>query len=53
MSGYAEQDVLKKLKTNTAIHIHKPFTVDALLTRIAEALQGGSNKLQELAASSF
>lgn len=41
MSGYAEHDVMKSVRTTAAIHIQKPFTIDALLTRVAEALDGG------------
>jgi two-component system cell cycle sensor histidine kinase/response regulator CckA len=39
MSGYAESDVLRKLREREAIHIQKPFTMDTLLSRVAEALQ--------------
>jgi two-component system, cell cycle sensor histidine kinase and response regulator CckA len=39
MSGYAEVDVLRKLRERAAIHIQKPFTMDALLSRVAEAFQ--------------
>lgn len=38
MSGYAEHDVLKKAKFNSATHIQKPFTIDALLSSVSEAL---------------
>lgn len=38
MSGYAEQDLLRKTKLTSAIHIQKPFTVDALLSRVSKAL---------------
>ena len=38
MSGYAEHDVLKKAKFNSAAHIQKPFTIDALLSSVSEAL---------------
>jgi two-component system, cell cycle sensor histidine kinase and response regulator CckA len=40
MSGYAEQDLLRKTKLTSAIHIQKPFTVQALLSSVSEALQG-------------
>lgn len=40
MSGYAESDVLRRLRENAAIHIQKPFTMDALLSSVAEAFQG-------------
>lgn len=38
MSGYAEHEVLHKMKMTSAHHIQKPFTVDTLLSRVAEAL---------------
>lgn len=38
MSGYAEADIVKKLKRTSAIHIQKPFTVDAILGKILQAL---------------
>lgn len=41
MSGYSENDVMRKLSQGAAIHIQKPFTVDMLLTRVGEALQAG------------
>jgi CheY-like chemotaxis protein len=41
MSGYAEQDLLRKAKLSSAIHIQKPFTVNALLSRVSEALRTG------------
>jgi hypothetical protein len=44
MSGYAEHDVLKKNNFSAAIHIQKPFTVDMLLNRVAEALNGGGGR---------
>lgn len=40
MSGYAEQEVLRKTKLTSAVHIQKPFTVHALLSRVSEALNG-------------
>jgi len=40
MSGYAECDVLQKIRSGSAMHIQKPFTIDTLLARVAEALQG-------------
>ncbi len=49
MSGYAEHDVVRHANFSTAIHIQKPFTVDALLTRVAEALNGGSARASEAA----
>lgn len=39
MSGYAEADVARRMNRTSAIHIQKPFTVHALLSRVAEALQ--------------
>ncbi len=44
MSGYAESDVLRHANFSKAIHIQKPFTVDALLTRVAEALKGSAGQ---------
>ena len=38
MSGYAENDALSNMRRRSVIHIQKPFTVDVLLSRIAEAL---------------
>lgn len=38
MSGYAEDVVVRQMKQRAALHIQKPFTVDVLLSRIAEAL---------------
>ncbi len=38
MSGYAESDVVRDMRRQSVIHIEKPFTVDVLLSRIAEAL---------------
>jgi len=42
MSGYAESDVAQKLHRRAAVHIQKPFTVAALLARVAQALQATS-----------
>ena len=39
MSGYADGDVLRKGLAGSAMHIQKPFTVNFLLSRIAEALK--------------
>ena len=53
MSGYAEQDLLRKTKLTSAIHIQKPFTVDALLSRVSEALSsapGLESKLPDVCA---
>ena len=41
MSGYAEGDIAQRISRRSVIHIQKPFTVDGLLSRITEALQGG------------
>jgi two-component system, cell cycle sensor histidine kinase and response regulator CckA len=49
MSGYAEHDVLRHASISPASHIQKPFTVDILLSRVAEALQGGTNGASEAA----
>jgi CheY-like chemotaxis protein len=38
MSGYAESEVVKKMRRTSVIHIQKPFTVDVLLSRITQAL---------------
>ena len=50
MSGYAEHDVLRHANLSTAIHIQKPFTVDLLLSRVAEALNNGTNRAPGTAA---
>ncbi len=39
MSGYASTDVAQEVSRSSAIHLQKPFTVDALLSRVAEALE--------------
>jgi two-component system cell cycle sensor histidine kinase/response regulator CckA len=52
MSGYAEHDVLKRANFSPAIHIQKPFTVDVLLTRVAEALKNGGSRVSEAAGLS-
>ena len=44
MSGYVEQDLLRKTKLTSAIHIQKPFTIDAPLSRVSEALSAGSER---------
>lgn len=41
MSGYAENDVLRNMRRQSVMHIQKPFTVEVLLSRIAEALGTG------------
>lgn len=48
MSGYAEQDLLRKTKLSSAIHIQKPFTVAALLSRLSEALTAGADHRSNL-----
>jgi two-component system cell cycle sensor histidine kinase/response regulator CckA len=49
MSGYAEHDVMRNANISAGIHIQKPFTVDALLKRVAEALNSGPNRTSEAA----
>jgi two-component system, cell cycle sensor histidine kinase and response regulator CckA len=44
MSGYAECDVLRKITSGSAMHIQKPFTIDTLLARVAEALNGNTSR---------
>lgn len=40
MSGYAEQDVVRKaVQESTTVYLQKPFTIDVLLTRVAEAMR--------------
>ena len=51
MSGYAESDVAQKIKRSSAMHIQKPFTMNVLLSRVAQALRGNSSGWQEDAAS--
>jgi len=41
MSGYPEGDIAPRISRTSAVHIQKPFTVDALLSRIGEVLQVG------------
>ncbi len=48
MSGYAEQDLFRKTKLTSAIHIQKPFTVDVLLSRVSEALSAGADQESKL-----
>lgn len=48
MSGYAEQDLLRKTKLTSAIHIQKPFTVNALLSRLSEALNAVAEQEAQL-----
>lgn len=52
MSGYAEQEVLRKTKLASAIHIQKPFTIGILLSRISEALGAEAGRKSKLAAAS-
>jgi two-component system, cell cycle sensor histidine kinase and response regulator CckA len=42
MSGYAESDVARRIRRTRALHMQKPFTVQVLLSRVAEALEAGS-----------
>jgi len=44
MSGYAEGDLIRKARASSAAHIQKPFTVDSLLTQIADALNAGARQ---------
>jgi len=53
MSGYAESDLLQKLKRSSATHIQKPFTVDVLLSRIARALNTNSSTGSQEGLSSY
>lgn len=46
MSGYAESDVTRRISRTSAIHIQKPFTVQMLLSRVADALQAGATKVE-------
>jgi len=41
MSGYGRHDFSRKMSAASAVHIQKPFTMELLLTRVAEALQTG------------
>lgn len=52
MSGYAEPDVMKRANLSTAIHIQKPFTVDMLLTSVAEALNNSPGRTSRAAGLS-
>jgi len=49
MSGYAESDVARRMHRTSAIHIQKPFTVQTLLSRVADALRAGSPKADSAA----
>lgn len=42
MSGYAQSELTQTISRTAAIHIQKPFTVNILLTQIAEALRASS-----------
>ena len=44
MSGYAEADVLRRMRATAATHLQKPFTMSMLLSRIAEALNGRADQ---------
>lgn len=51
MSGYAESDILRRINATSAMHIQKPFTVNSLLSRIAEALSASTSpQASDLAA---
>ena len=41
MSGYADVDVVEKIRHSSAIHIQKPFTVNMLLSGVGKALEAG------------
>jgi CheY-like chemotaxis protein len=43
MSGYAEGDLLRNIRAQSAMHIQKPFTVNFLLSRLAEALAANAS----------
>ena len=53
MSGYAKSDVVQTIARQSAIHIQKPFTIDTLLSHIAEALEAGSAAPATPGLSSF
>ncbi len=53
MSGYAKSDIVQKIARQSAIHIQKPFTIDTLLSQIAEALQAGSGRQATPGLSGF
>jgi len=43
MSGYAEHDALRKaVQESKTVYLQKPFTIDVLLTRVAEAMRRSS-----------
>ncbi len=52
MSGYAEGDLIRKARAGSAMHIQKPFTVDSLLTRVADALNANAGSSQISSKSS-
>ena len=53
MSGYAEADVLRNaMRRRPLIHIQKPFTVDLLLARLADALHPGLGDEQAAGSAS-
>ncbi len=45
MSGYAEHDLLRHAEFVPAMHLQRPFTVNMLLSRVAEALHANSNSM--------
>lgn len=44
MSGYAEGDIQRRISVTSTMHIQKPFTVNSLLSRIAEALSASASR---------
>lgn len=50
MSGYAESDIARRLHRTSGSHIQKPFTVQTLLSRVAEALRAGPPRSAKTAA---
>jgi len=53
MSGYAESDVARRISRTPATHIQKPFTVQALLSQVSEALQRKSPGCQKSVAPGY
>jgi len=49
MSGYAESDVARRINRSAAVPIQKPFTIQALLSRVAQALRTGSASSERVA----
>ena len=38
MSGYAQSDLVRSIRASSAMHVHKPFTGNFLLSQIEQAL---------------